>query len=118
MSGQLAGKATINWDGKQLATENGAKLNPGGDNRKPERHGGRTYWQAEEVAPDLECNLLLNSEANILGINSATNITVTFVTDTGQKFICRGGATTEPCVFDTGSGKAPLKAFFQSVDPM
>ncbi len=116
--GQIAGKATITWGGKKLAAENGAKLNPGGDNRKAERHGGNTYWQAEEVAPDLECTLMLDSDADIIGINDATNVTVTFVSDSGQKFLCRGGATSEPCVFDTGTGKAPMKAFFNSITPM
>lgn len=116
--GQIAGKAVINWDGKQLATENGAKLNPGGFNRKAERGGGRTYFQEEEVAPDLETSVYLTPDVDVIALSNATNITVFFTADTGQKFVCRGGATTEPVVFDTGAGKAPLKVCFDSVDPM
>jgi type 1 fimbria pilin len=115
---QLAGKATINFDGTQLATENGAKLNPGGANRKAERHGGRSYYQEEEVAGDLECQVLLTKDADVVALSNAVGITVQFTADTGQKFVCRGGVTTEPVVFDTGAGKAPLKMTFDSVDPM
>jgi hypothetical protein len=116
--GQIAGKAVVNFDGKQLATENGAKLNPGGVKRDAERNGGRTYWQEKEVAPDLECNVLLNSDADVIALSNAVGITVIFTADTGQKFVCRGGATTEPVMFDAGSGKGALKMCFDSVDPM
>ncbi len=116
--GQIAGKATINFDGKQLATENGATLNPGGVNRKADRAGGRTYWQEEEVAPELDCKVLLGPDTDILALSAATGVTVLFTADTGQKYVCRGGATTEPVQFDTGEGKTSLKMTFDSVDAM
>lgn len=118
MSKQITGKATIHVDGTIIPTENGATLNPGGANRKPERHGGVTYYVEEEVPPTVECTVQHTSEVDIVALSGIVGATVLFAADTGQKFTLRGAFATEPVSLNAGTGKAGLKLAANSCDPM
>lgn len=113
---QLTGKATIRVDGDVIETENGATLNPGGVNRSPEAHGGRTYYSEEEVAPQLECNVLHGKDTDIVYLSSITGATVIFEADTGQRFIMRQAFTTEPVALDASNGRSALKMSGEKID--
>lgn len=115
---KITGKAVITVDGTRFATENGATLNPGGNNRSPERHGGDTYYFEEEVAPMLECSVLHTADADIIALSDITGATVMFEADTGQKFLLRGAFTTEPAVLDGSSGKVALKMSARGCDKL
>lgn len=115
-NGRITGIAEITVDGKRLATENGATLNPGGFNRVPERHGGDTYFKDEEVPPMLECNVLHTSETDIIALSNIVGATVLFKANTGQRFQLRGAVTTEVVPLDSSSGKSALKMSARSCD--
>lgn len=116
MSDQITGRATIYIDGKRIPTENKAKLNPGGANRKEERHGGKTYYAEEEVAPAVECSVLHTADVDILALSAITGATVIFEADTGQKYVLRGAFAAEPAALD--GDRASLKLVADSCDRM
>ena len=111
MSKPITGRAIIYVDGATIPTENGAKLNPGGENKTPERHGGTTYYRAEEVSPTVECTVLHTADIDILKLSAIEGATVMFETNTGQKFLLRGAVAESPVDLDAGSGKSALKLF-------
>ncbi len=116
MSKQITGKAVINVDGAVIPTENNAKLNPGGASRNPERHGGKTYFTEEEVAPGIECNVLHTKDVDIIALSAIKGATVLFDTDTGHKWILRGATTQN--VVELEGGKSKLVMFADSCDRM
>lgn len=116
MSKQITGRATLYIDGAVIPAENGAKLNPGGVNRKAERHGGTTYYAEEEVMPTLECTVQHTAQVDIQQLSAIKDATVMFEADTGQKWALRGAFTTEPVDLDAGTGKSSLKMAAQSCD--
>lgn len=116
MSDRITGRATIYIDGKRIPTENKAKLNPGGANRKEERHGGKTYFAEEEVPPGVECTVLHTADADIVALSAIVGATVIFEADTGQKYVLRGGFVTSPAELD--GDRVPLKLAADSCDRM
>ncbi len=113
MSKRITGRATIYVDGASIPSENGAKLNPGGESRKPERHGGVTYYSSEEMAPTVECVVNHTAAVDILALSKLEGVTVMFETDTGQKFMLSGAVAQDPVDLDAGKGKSALKFFAQ-----
>lgn len=116
MNNQLTGRADIYVDGKKLATEDGATLNPGGQNRKPERHGDDTYFTEEGVPPTVEGNLLHIKDVDVIALSAVKNATLMFHTDNGHKFMLRGAFITEPVHIDAKNGKCPIKFAARSCD--
>lgn len=115
MSKQITGRAKITIDGTVITSENGAKLNPGGVNRKPERHGGVTFFAEEEVPPSVECTVNHTADVDILKLSAIKNATVTFEADTGQKWLMNGACAESPVDLDAGKGKSALKLFGQDL---
>lgn len=115
MGRAITGKVEIRIDGELIGTENQATLNPGGVNRSPESHGGRTYYTEEDVPPELECTVQLTKEVDVIFLSNIVGATVLFEANTGQQFIMRQAFTTEPVVH-AGNGKAPMKMSADSVD--
>lgn len=116
MSDRISGRATIYIDGKRIPTENKAKLNPGGANRKEERHGGKTYFAEEEVPPSVECTVLHTADVDIVALSAITGASVIFEADTGQKWVLRGAFAGEPAALD--GDRAQLKLVADSCDRM
>ncbi|MHB1053475.1 MAG: phage tail tube protein [Thiobacillus sp.] len=116
MSDQITGRATIYIDGRRIPTENKAKLNPGGANRKEERHGGKTYYAEEEVPPGVECTVLHTANVDIVALSAIVGATVIFEADTGQKYVLRGGFVTGPAELD--GDRVQLKIAADSCDRM
>jgi len=114
---KIAGKATIRLDGVVVAAENKATLNPGGVNREPESHGGKTFYSEEDVPPLLELSVLVTKETDVIALSRMVGATVLFEADTGQKFMLRDAFATEPVVFDS-AGKTPLKMSAQAAEPL
>lgn len=114
MSKRITGRATIYIDGASIPSENGAKLNPGGESRKPERHGGVTYYSSEEMTPSVECVVNHTADIDILKLSVIEGATVMFETDTGQKFMLSGAVVQDPVDLDAGKGKCALKLFANS----
>lgn len=115
---QLTGKARIVVNGVKFATENGAKLNTGGVNRKPERHGGTTHYVEEEVPPSIDGVLLHTPDADIISVKDIVDATVYFECDNGHKFVLRDAFVTDTAELDSGTGKVPFKMSAQSCDKM
>ena len=112
---KIAGKATIRVDGKVIAAENKATLNPGGVNREPESHGGKTFYSEDDVPPLLEAKVLITKDTDVIEMGGIIGATVLFEADTGQKFMLRDAFTTEPVVFDA-AGKTALKMSAQAAE--
>lgn len=113
MSKRITGRATIYLDGASIPSENGARLNPGGESRKPERHGGVTYYSSEEMPPSVECVVNHTADVDILVLSKMEGVTVMFEADTGQKFMLSGAVVQDPVDLDAGKGKSALKLFAQ-----
>lgn len=106
---KLTGKATVSIDGTTYKMANKVTFDPGGVSRKPEVHGGRTYYPEEEMPPSLECEVLHDKDADIIALGDISDATVLIECDTKQKFIMRHAFTTEPIKADFGNGKGTLK---------
>ncbi len=113
----FTGKATIRIDGEELVTEDGATLNPGGQNRTPVKAGGKVHgYQEEDVEPSMECSIKHNKNLSLRWLSDITNATVMYETDSGQQHVLRGAFTTEPAALNAKEGTVGLKMSALSCD--
>lgn len=107
---QVLGRAYIKYNGTVLRTNNGAKLNTGGVERKTVK-GVEVHGYAEEATePFIECEISVKSDTNLSEINSITGATITFEADTGQTWVLRDAWIEKPCeVTAQEGGKVPLR---------
>jgi len=111
----ITGKVIIRIDGVVIPTENQATLNPGGDKREPETHGGITYHSASEEPPMLECTVLQTKSFDAIELTNLVNATAMFEADTGQTYMMRKAFSTDTVSF-AGNGKAPMKLSCERLD--
>ncbi len=107
---QVTGKATIYVDGAELRTADDATLNPGGVKRDTVKGSGKVYGYTEEtVEPELECTVYHTADTSIDDIKAITDATVTFLTDTGKRYVLTGAFVTEPPKLKTKGGELDVK---------
>ncbi|PIA73643.1 phage tail protein [Ectopseudomonas toyotomiensis] len=108
MSGKVTGVATIRVDGREMPTERGATLNPGGVNRPSRMAGKRVFFNEEPVAPTLQCTVLHTEEIDLIDLNTITNATVLFECDNGQDYMLTGAFVTETTELNSAEGQVRL----------
>ncbi|MDI5994408.1 phage tail tube protein [Pseudomonas sp. MDMC216] len=108
MSGKVTGVATIRVDGREMPTERGATLNPGGVNRPSRMAGKRVFFNEEPVAPTLQCTVLHTEEIDLIDLNTITNATVLFECDNGQDYMLTGAFVTETNELNSAEGQVRL----------
>lgn len=108
MSGKVTGVATIRVDGREMPTERGATLNPGGVNRPTRMAGKRVFYNEEPVAPTLQCTVLHTEEIDLIDLNTITNATVLFECDNGQDYMLTGAFVTETNELNSAEGQVRL----------
>ncbi|HTN30671.1 MAG TPA: phage tail tube protein [Pseudomonas sp.] len=108
MSGKVTGIATIRVDGREIPTERGATLNPGGVNRTTRMAGRRVHFNEEPVAPTLQCTVLHTPDVDLIELNAITNATVLFECDNGQDYMLSGAFVTETAELNSGEGQVRL----------
>lgn len=108
MSGQVTGIATIRVDGREIPTEKGATLNPGGVNRTPRMAGKRVFFNEEPVAPTLQCTVLHTKDVDLIELGAIWDATILVECDNGQDYLLTGAFVTETTELNTGEGQVRL----------
>ncbi len=116
---KLVGKATIKKNGVKLRTVPGAKLDMGGEVRKPVVHDDGTVGHSssfKEAMLECETTLAKGERLSELHFEEAT---VTFEADTGQVFVLSNAFTLDPPVLTAQEGgKVPLKISAERIEEM
>lgn len=107
MSDQTTGIIKLKLDGSVIESENDATLNPGGIKRTPAVHGGKTYYTEEEVPAEVTFKVPLTKNVNVITLNEMKDKTLTFIADTGQRYLVRGAFTLD--VVEHGLTSAEVK---------
>ncbi len=96
--GQSTGIVIIKANGVTYRTMSGAKLNPGGKNRKVSK-GNAVFGYYEEVQEsEVTCELAHQAGDDLTAYNLLTSVTLEFVCDTGQDYLITGAWVAEPAV--------------------
>lgn len=116
---KLLGKAVIKWNGKEIKTLPGAKLNPGGQKRTPVV-GNVVHGHSEEtMVPFVSGEYVVGKDTPIAELNAAENVTVLFISDIGRTWMLTGAALEEPGdITAQEGGKVPFKFFGVSCEEM
>jgi hypothetical protein len=95
---KFTGTAYISLNGRRIGTVPGSgKLSPGGFTRTPMPiDGGVTGYTEKAVNAQIECEIAMSGDVDILEINDATDMTIMFEADSGQGYVVRNAAVTEP----------------------
>ena len=105
---QQTGRVTIKRDGSAFRSKPGAKIDPGGVKRTPEKTDqGVTMYKEENVPPMVECTIMHTSDLDILDLSNAKDWTLTFQTDTGVTYTIANAFTVEPVSMQ--NGECPVK---------
>lgn len=120
MSNKLTGKAFIDATGmNRLRTSPGATLHFGGFPRNGVSSdlGAVGYQEGEFEYPFIECEQIHGADIDIEKLKSATDITVTFLTDTGKSWVLQNAWVKDILTLDS-KGKLPTKFEGMRVDPV
>lgn len=95
---KFTGTAYISLNGRRIGTVPGSgKLSPGGVVRTPMAiDGGVTGYTEKAQHAEIECEIAMSADVDIFEINDATDMTIMFEADSGQAYVVRGAAVTEP----------------------
>lgn len=105
---QQTGRVTVTRDGVSFRSKSGAKIDPGGVKRTPEKTDqGVTFYKEENVPPMVECTLIHTSDLDIIELSRAKDWTLQFHTDTGVTYTIANAFTTEPVTMQ--NGESPCK---------
>lgn len=114
---RITGKAIIKVDGEEYRTEDGATLNPGGQNRTGKMGGGKHHGYSEEdVPPSMECSIFHTKDTSLSALSNITGATVIFETDSGATYVLRDAFVTEPVTLNSKEGTCPMKMEAESFD--
>lgn len=101
------GVVSILADGKKLATNPGAEVDLGGENRTAVVGDGAVHGFAAQTRPsELRCEIVLRPGDKLAEINAIKDATLRFETDTGQVYQIAHAFLTEPAVITAGEGGA------------
>lgn len=95
----VTGTSYIQMDGFMLESKDGqASLDFGGVERAPVYANKRLLGPAEKaVACTVGSTLAHTAITDVAKINNAKNVTITFITDTGKRYVVRNAFCTKPC---------------------
>ena len=82
---KIFGKADISINGTKLNTSPGAKLKMGGVKRREIVSDQQSGHTEEDVSWAIECDVLIDKNSDLDVLNES-NVSATFVCDTGQRF--------------------------------
>lgn len=116
---QTLGRATIKFNGKVIKSQAGAKLNPGGFERKIVK-GDSIHGFSEEVAePYIEGEYSVTRDTSVKEINEARDVTVIFETDIGRSWVLRNAWLEKPGdISAQEGGKVPFKFIGMTCEEM
>jgi hypothetical protein len=108
---KFTGTAYISLNGRRIGTVPGSgKLSPGGVVRTPMViDGGVAGYTEKPQHAEIECEIGMSADVDIFEINDATDMTIMFEADSGQAYVMRGAAVTEPLKHE--AEKTPAKFF-------
>ena len=107
MDRKLYGKTKIKVDGREIAVFAGSTLDPGGTKRTTQNGSTQVLGFTEEVMNSkIECDAKFGVGDSIANLDFA-NVTVQFVTDTGQTYVIPSAWRTDPPGLSEG-GKAKI----------
>ncbi|MEW6612706.1 MAG: phage tail tube protein [Pseudomonadota bacterium] len=113
----FSGRAFIRVNGQTLISMPGAKLNPGGFERKPVvADVGFVGYTETPVHGEVECDIAVASDTDLIGMMNATMATVTFETGDGRVYLLRDAALAAPPAYESGDSKASLKFIGAAVE--
>ena len=106
----VMGYAKIRFNGVEIKSKGGAKLNPGGWSRTSHSGGGRVWDNSKKfVAPSLDFKIVASSDLDVHEMNEAENVTVVFEGDNGLTYMMTGSALENPLELDEDSGESSGK---------
>lgn len=108
------GKAFIKMDGNALESLPGASFEMGGVNRNTVIGGNKVLGYSEEPVPaKVECQISLAKGIKLEEFRQATDVVVTFATDTGQTYQLKNAWLAEPPKSTQGEG-GPVDLIFNA----
>lgn len=94
---QLTGKATVKVDGSEMLTDVDSTLNVGGVSREFVVGPRGPQGQRETPqAPSLTTTVRHTADTDLIALGRIKGATVIFTTDTGDAYVLRRAAVTEP----------------------
>jgi hypothetical protein len=101
---QYLGRASITYDGQEIDSMPGAKINLGGIKRKQVVGMHRVGYSEEVAAATVECDLMVSATTPIEEIRSIAGATVVFRTDIGKAWMIRDAFIEDPLDVTSGDG--------------
>jgi hypothetical protein len=107
---QVTGTCIIQQDGMSLRSKDGAKLAMGGKERTAVYADGLLLGPSEKpIASTVTATLAHTADSDLISINDAKNVTLTFLCDTGKRYVVRGAFCTKPCELTGGEGEVEVE---------
>jgi hypothetical protein len=107
---QVTGKVKIELDGGVVESENEAELEPGGEINDSITHHKKTYRMAEADAPAVvKFKMPLTVDVDVVEIQGWKDKTLTFVADTGQRYLVRNAFTVGKVTHGKGSTDVEMR---------
>jgi len=106
---KLFGIATVNLNGKTLNTKPGASLDWGGVERTTEETDQGIGFTETKKAAVVDCEIVFGKGTSLKEMSEADDVTITFTTDIGSKYILANAwLSTPPKVTGGSGGGVPL----------
>ena len=116
---QIFGRATIRVNGMRIPSLPGAKIAPGGVNRKAiNGDSGVLGFSEETKEPAIECEVALKAGLKLSQLAGIVDASVLFEADSGQRYVLNGAWVTEAPEATGGDGKVALKFGGMSCDEL
>ena len=86
----ITGKVQLKVDGVRVQSENDAELDPGGETYESKNVQGTTHRMSSEDTPAIvSFKLAMTENVDVTEVSRWKNKTLTFITDTGQRYLIR-----------------------------
>lgn len=106
---QITGRAFISINGSRLKSRPGATLNLGGFNRESQLGDDGVHGYKEAVAaPSVSLTISHDKDVSLKDLADATDVSITFETDTGRTYIMSPSWLTAPPELNSQEGTIPL----------
>ncbi|WP_297813742.1 phage tail tube protein [uncultured Methylophaga sp.] len=106
---QITGRAFISINGSRLKSRPGATLNIGGFNRETQTGDDGVHGYKEAVMqPSVSCTISHDKDVSLKELADATDVSITFETDTGRTYIMSPSWLTAPPELNSQEGTIPL----------
>lgn len=107
----VTGTSIIQMDGLSLSSKEGeASLDFGGKERTAVYADGVLLGPSEKtVAATVSSTLAHQSTTDMVKLSNAKNVTITFITDTGKRYVVRGAFATKPAKLSGSEGDVEIE---------